>query len=544
MVRGVLAGLGIGFRTDAKDLPGTPDIVNRRKSWAIFVHGCYWHAHEGCPRWTIPKRNREFWQQKFAANRERDRRRKAQLEWLGYRVMVIWECELSDEAALILRLRDLADDGPSGIGDHLVAEGAGRYDAVPTARMIYRYTDSRRRVVRTVHWDTREKSSYLAVSPAAFSSISPEWAYEQAWLRKSKRPPTSATGATIRCADIFSGCGGLSLGVAEACRASQVTFESCFALDFDRTSLDVFRCNFKPCVTRCANIRELLPGHIDTVASSSEKGLQLEIGRVDILVAGPPCQGHSNLNNHTRRDDDRNDLYDRVGRFAELFRPTHILIENVAAVILDERRAMYGTAEHLKSLGYSLDEGVVDLAKLGVPQSRKRHVVVASRAGEPNLQKMLVKHQSESGRTLRWAIEDLQDEAPLSVFTSAAKLSAENYRRINWLFEHDQQDLPNVERPPCHRNEHKYLSMYGRLYWDRPANTLTTGFHSPGQGRYIHPSRHRTLTPHEAARIQLFPDWFDFSSATTRKALSRMIGNAVPMKLGFVLGLELMALAR
>jgi DNA (cytosine-5)-methyltransferase 1 len=84
--------------------------------------------------------------------------------------------------------------------------------------------------------------------------------------------------------------------------------------------------------------------------------------------------------------------------------------------------------------------------------------------------------------------------------------------------------------------------MYGRLDFARPAQTITTGFGSPGQGRYLHPSELRTLTPHEAARIQFFPDWFDFSPLEHRNALSRAIGNAVPPKLAFVLASHALAL--
>jgi len=82
--------------------------------------------------------------------------------------------------------------------------------------------------------------------------------------------------------------------------------------------------------------------------------------------------------------------------------------------------------------------------------------------------------------------------------------------------------------------------MYGRLRPELPANTITTGFGSPGQGRYIHPTRRRTLTAHEAARLQMFPDFFDFTAADSYKALAKMIGNAVPMKLSYLLTLALL----
>jgi DNA (cytosine-5)-methyltransferase 1 len=81
--------------------------------------------------------------------------------------------------------------------------------------------------------------------------------------------------------------------------------------------------------------------------------------------------------------------------------------------------------------------------------------------------------------------------------------------------------------------------MYGRLWWDRPAQTITSGYGSMGQGRYVHPDGYRTLTPHEAARLQFFPDWFDFGERT-RTAWADAIGNAVPMKLSYVFGVWLL----
>src|SRR5262249_48830195 len=100
LVRKLVHSCGCGFRTKAKDLPGTPDLVNRKLKWAIFVHGCFWHAHQDCVLWKIPKANDRYWQQKFAENRARDKRKIEELKKLGYSVLVIWQCDLRNEKKL------------------------------------------------------------------------------------------------------------------------------------------------------------------------------------------------------------------------------------------------------------------------------------------------------------------------------------------------------------------------------------------------------------------------------------------------------------
>lgn len=104
-VRKALRSLGKGFRTEVRDLPGSPDIANKTHLWAIFVHGCFWHRHAYCSRSTTPKRNREFWQAKFAANVLRDRKAIRELRLKGFAALVIWECESVDPVNLEVRLR-------------------------------------------------------------------------------------------------------------------------------------------------------------------------------------------------------------------------------------------------------------------------------------------------------------------------------------------------------------------------------------------------------------------------------------------------------
>jgi DNA mismatch endonuclease, patch repair protein len=106
-VRRLLHGFGLRFRIRNRDLPGAPDVANRTQHWAVFVHGCFWHAHQGCHRATVPKRNRQFWTTKFADNRARDARVVRALRRRGYRTVIVWECEASHPLKLSQRLRRL-----------------------------------------------------------------------------------------------------------------------------------------------------------------------------------------------------------------------------------------------------------------------------------------------------------------------------------------------------------------------------------------------------------------------------------------------------
>lgn len=113
MVARALRELGIGYRKNARDLPGSPDFVNRGRRWAIFVNGCYWHHHR-CRRGTVPKRNRDFWVAKFVTNRRRDARSIRELRRRGFDVLLIWECEVLGGTAMLAKLARIAVGDRSG----------------------------------------------------------------------------------------------------------------------------------------------------------------------------------------------------------------------------------------------------------------------------------------------------------------------------------------------------------------------------------------------------------------------------------------------
>ena len=364
-------------------------------------------------------------------------------------------------------------------------------------------------------------------------------------LKSTSLPTVDPSCPKLRVADLFSGCGGLSLGMQRAALDLGYYMDVRLAVDSDQVAMDVYRSSFPDAATICKPIEQIIDGEVGSPLTSAETELARQVGRLDILLGGPPCQGHSNLNNHSRRDDPRNGLYLRMARAGEVLRPSVIIIENVPSVTLDVLKSVQHTIKKLNNVGYATGQGVVNLSHLGVPQRRRRHVTTAvldqdvdPQAAIEALESPICQHVP---RSLRWAIGDLVNVLRFEMFDSPSNPSNLNQSRIDWLFENDEFDLPNRLRPPCHQSEHSYTAMYGRMMWDKPAQTVTTGFNSMGQGRYVHPSMRRVITPHEAARLQMLPDHVDFRSVRTRKHLATLIGNSVPPPLSFELGKRLIS---
>lgn len=352
-------------------------------------------------------------------------------------------------------------------------------------------------------------------------------------LRRRTRPAFHKGVEPVRIVDLFAGCGGLTLGLAQAAAANDLRLEIPLAVDLEAIATKVYRQNFRFAErVETASVEKFFDGGLGTSLTLAEKRTAADVGDVDVLLGGPPCQGHSNLNNYTRRVDGKNALYLRMVRAAEVLKPRAVLIENVPAV-LNDRHDGVGVVEsaqkHLTRLGYVVADDVIQLDKLGVAQTRRRHILLAIRTDDATTPREVFRSLPEHRRRdLRWAIGDLMDGDETNPLDLPPQAQATNKKRMQYLLDTDLYDLPNELRPKCHRGEHSYKSMYGRLRWEEPAQTITSGFGSIGQGRYMHPERLRALTAHEAARIQGFPDYFDFSPCPTRGALATMIGNAVP----------------
>ena len=396
------------------------------------------------------------------------------------------------------------------------------------------------RTVRTAHGDI-DSPVALADWCASAGIESNADSYDASWLR-ARMPPIGSEKRrnTLRVVDMFSGCGGLSLGISEAARACGFRTEHPLAIDVNEDALRIFKANFPNSSARKEDIAAIFPGNFGDPISPVERAIANELGAIDFLVGGPPCQGHSDLNNHTRRSDPRNSLFFHMARCAEVLRPNFVFIENVPGVVHDKSNVVQRTADALRSLGYQVATALLRALDLGVPQTRKRFVLVASRTGAVDLLG-LTAAPLVAPRSFAWACADLAGQNSNVVFDSAANHSPTNQARINYLFDHNLFDLPNEQRPDCHRlKEHSYNSVYGRLQSHQPVPTITRGFGSTGQGRFVHPTERRSLTPHEAARLQFFPDYFSFADVK-RYAMQIIIGNAVPSKLAYAVGVTLLS---
>lgn len=437
------------------------------------------------------------------------------------------------------RYTSVIDDGHVSL-EELAAHRSKpvRYSFSRNATLVYRFVSrADGRVHRTQH------------TANASGGEHPEDAFDLAWLNAARKPRYGQSQReSLRLADLFCGAGGLTLGILEAGRAAGIHVEPAIAADVDPAVKRAYQTNFDPYLFVDQPLEEVLNGDLQLEGgfdpagemTAAEETLRELVGRIDFAVGGPPCQGHSNLNNHTRRDDPKNLLYGRMARFARVFRPRHIIIENVHGAAHDRGGIMDKTREALHTLGYQTDTAIVRGEEVGVPQTRHRIFMVASLDRKPNIRVWSQLHAVEVPRTFDWAQTGLTEDG--GVLDVRTQTKVETAERIAWLFDKNEFNLPNRLRPVCHQNdEHTYSAVYGRIHGARPAPTITTGFTVMGQGRFVHPRQRRTLTPREGARLQFFPKWFSFGEdpTMTRKELVSLIGNAVPPKMAYVLALEL-----
>ena len=252
--------------------------------------------------------------------------------------------------------------------------------------------------------------------------------------RKQPLEKSEKKNKTIRLVDLFCGCGGISLGVREACNTLNYELDIPLAVDFEKEASECYKRNFPNANVLNTDITQLLSDKIGSPLTEKEIELKETVGHLDLLVGGPPCQGHSDLNRYTKRNDPKNHLYMYMARAAEVFRPQSIIIENVGGALHDKGHVVQAVQEILTKLGYSVDIGIVDLVKIGVPQTRRRLILLASLGKTYSVESIQEHFAVDTERTVEWAIGDLAGIKPVSLIDTPSIPSKANAARIHYLF--------------------------------------------------------------------------------------------------------------
>lgn len=319
----------------------------------------------------------------------------------------------------------------------------------------------------------------------------------------------------LSAVDLFSGCGGLSLGLRKA------GYRVLAALENEPLASETYRTNHPDTLLVEEDISQIS-------ASEFMRRIGLKRGQLDLLAGCPPCQGFSSirtLNGQRRLREPMNDLVFEFLRFVRVLRPKSIMMENVPGLAKNRRLKKF--CRVLTELGYQWDYKVFDAANYGVPQRRKRMILIASISGAPTFAK-----PSRSMRTVRSAIGHLSRprSSKDSLHSHPARRSPDVQNLIRKIPRNggSRSSLPDNEQLECHRKTAGFYDIYGRMSWDKPAPTITGGCINPSKGRFLHPSQNRAITLREAALLQGFPSRYFFSLELGTYPAAQMIGNAFP----------------
>ena len=336
--------------------------------------------------------------------------------------------------------------------------------------------------------------------------------------------------------DLFCGVGGLTCGLRQSGLRVVAGFDNDKTCEYTYSHNNHTEFHFR-------NIREVNSDEINACYSANAK---------KILVGCAPCQPFSAMSykrfqDSSRELDEKYDLLSEFGRLIKEVQPVIVSMENVPE--LSTQTVFRDFVNVLQELDYNVNWNVVYCPEYGVPQNRKRLVLLASRLGQITLMQPL--YNQNNYPTVRDAIGWLPpinagEQYEVDPLHQACRLSEINMRRI-------QSSVPGGTwrdwdvslQLPCHRKKtgKTYPAVYGRMSWDEPSPTITTQFFGYGNGRFGHPDQDRALSLREGAILQSFPPdyvFIDEDHPASRRDLGIHIGNAVPVELGRAIGVSIL----
>jgi len=337
------------------------------------------------------------------------------------------------------------------------------------------------------------------------------------------------TSRSFNAVEVFSGGGGLAYGLKQA------GFNTVAAVELNPSAVATFKANHKHVKVYQQDIRTVEGKTLLSIAG----------GTLDVLAACPPCQGFSSLTSKWKRTDPRNDLVSEVARLAEEMRPRAVMLENVPGLVDKGKLLFDDLLYRLENMGYICNWQVLQVADYGVPQKRRRLVLLAGLGFRIDMPSPTHSRVSKDGlpvwRTVKDALSVLTNE-PVTLSESKAMggpqafnwhvvrtLSTANIARLAlakpgaaW------RDMPESARPKCHQGGYSgFTNVYGRMRWDEPSVTITAGCTTLSKGRFGHPEKDRTISLREAALLQTFPLDYHIDTEHFERACE-IVGNALP----------------
>lgn len=343
--------------------------------------------------------------------------------------------------------------------------------------------------------------------------------------------PTTATPTLI---DLFAGCGGGSMGFVRR------GFRVVGAVELDPNAAESYRLN--------VGVGPIVRDIRDVTGQELMKAAGLAVGECTLIFGCPPCQSFTVLRRgSTLTDLDlvRETLPSHYVRLVGEIKPQFLAFENVPGMVEGRGREQFDVlVAELKALGYRLTWGVVDAADYGVPQHRRRLLVIGSRTAPPMLPAPTHSSIPADGvlpyTTVKDAIAGLvalrSGEAdPIDGLHRARNHDQITLDRLAAIPEGGgRTDLPDELQLACHRDHNGHYDVYGRMTWGKPAPTITSGCTNVTRGRFAHPSQDRAITLREAMLLQTFPQTATLHGSGEGKA--QQVGNAVPSLLAERIG--------
>lgn len=333
--------------------------------------------------------------------------------------------------------------------------------------------------------------------------------------------------------DFFCGCGGASEGFRQA------GFNIILGLDCDQQAAATYQSNFPEAEFIQRDIRQV---DLDEVVHLAKRDPERPL----LFTACAPCQPFSSQNKFKDSNDERHTLLDETHTYIRELQPNYVVIENVPGMqnVKENKDGPFSRFLHfLDNLGYQHKHFIAKSENYGVPQKRKRLVLIASLHGAVGIPPATHGEELEPYPTVRQFIEGypaiehgtVHEKDPIHVTARMSELNIERIR--NTPEGGDCRDWPDRLINPCHRNYSGHTDTYGRMSWDELAPTLTTKCNSYSNGRFGHPdvTQDRAISIREASRIQTFPRDYVFTGSIG--SMARQVGNAVPCELARQFGL-------